>query len=86
MTEATILSVVFLVAGIYFSVRNVRMLRNETALREYMQGSPKARFWVSKYGLDGATRLARKFFLPLGLIISFAMVGLSACNLWRLYI
>lgn len=86
MNEATILSVLFLVAGIYFSVRNVRMLRNETALREYMQSSPKATLWVRKFGLDGATRLARKFFLPSGLLISVAMAGVGAWNLWRMYI
>jgi hypothetical protein len=86
MNEATILSVLFLVAGIYFSVRNVRMLRNETALREYMQSSPKATLWVRKFGLDDATRLARKFFLPSGLLISVAMAGVGAWNLWRMYI
>jgi hypothetical protein len=48
--EALVLSLVLIVGGIYFGVRNLRFLQNEEALRAYMQTSPKAWIWVKKYG------------------------------------
>ncbi|UCV00955.1 hypothetical protein [Acidovorax radicis] len=83
--EALLLSLLLVVGGIYFGVRNVRLLRSEDALREYVQNSPKAALWVRKYGLDGATKMTRESFLPLGLLISVAMVALGGWNLWRMY-
>ncbi|EER60555.1 hypothetical protein AcdelDRAFT_1892 [Acidovorax delafieldii 2AN] len=84
--EALILSLILVVGGIYFGFRNVRLLRNEAALREYMQSSPKATLWVRKYGLDGATKMVRESFIPLGLVISTAMVAFGGWNLWRMYL
>jgi hypothetical protein len=84
--EPLILSLLLVGAGIYFGLRNVRLLRNEAALREYMQSSPKATVWVRKYGLDGATKMARETFIPLGLAISAGMVAFGGWNLWRMYL
>ena len=83
--ENVALSVVLVIVGIYFGLRNIRFLRNEAALREYMQNSPKAALWVRKYGLDGATKIARKSFLPLGLVISAGMMVFGGWNLWRMF-
>ncbi len=83
--EPLLLSLLLVGAGIYFGFRNVRLLRNEAALRAYVQNSPKAALWVRKYGLDGATKMTRESFLPLGLLVSAAMVGLGSWNLWRMY-
>ena len=84
MMTALILNSLLLMAGVYFGVRNVLLLRSESALRAYMQSSPKAVFWVRKYGLDGASKMARESFIPLGLVVSFGMIALSAWNLWRI--
>ena len=73
-----------LAIGLYFCFRNIRFLLNEHALREYMQNSPKAAPWVKKYGLVGATKMARESFLPLGLVISVGLVGVGGWSLWRL--
>ena len=85
MTQALILNLLLLLGGLYFGVRNIHFLRNESSLRTYMESSPKAAIWVSKYGLEGATKMARESFLPLGLVISAAMVGFGAWNLWRIF-
>lgn len=71
------------VGGAYFGLRNVRYFRDEQALRSYMETSPKATLWVRKYGIDGATRLARQTFLPLGILASLAMVAVGSWSLWR---
>jgi hypothetical protein len=83
--EPLLLSLLLVAGGIYFGFRNLRLLRNEAALREYVRSSPKAALWVKKYGLDGATKMTRESFLPLGLLISAAMVSLGVWNLWRIY-
>ncbi|MEG0113888.1 MAG: hypothetical protein RR749_15890 [Comamonas sp.] len=75
---------IMLAAGLFFCFRNIRFLLNEHALREYMQNSPKAALWVKKYGLVGATKMARESFLPLGLVISVGMVAVSGWSLWRI--
>lgn len=85
MNQALILSLLLLVGGVYFGVRSIHFMRNERALREYMQSSPKAALWVGKYGLDAATKMARESFIPVSLVLSSAMVGLGAWNLWRLF-
>lgn len=84
--EALALSLILLVGGIYFALRNIRLLRNEMALREYVQNSPKAALWVRRYGVEGATKMVRETFIPLGLVIAAAMVGLGVWNLWRMYL
>lgn len=83
--EALILSLLMIFAGGYFGFRNIRLLRNEIALREYVRDSPKAVLWVRKYGVDGATKMVRETFLPLGLFISCGMVAFGLWGLWRLY-
>ena len=85
MTTALVLNALFLLGGVYFGLQNIHMLRSETALRKYIGCSPKAAFWVRKYGLDGAIAIAREAFIPLGVLVSLAMVGLGAWNLWRIF-
>lgn len=83
--ETVVISLVLIVGGTYFGVRNIRFLRNEEALREYMQTSPKARIWVKKYGLEYATKLTRQVFMPIGVVAACVMVGVGVWVLWRLY-
>lgn len=80
-----LISLLLVGAGLYFGIRNIRLLRNEAALREFVQNNPKASFWVKKHGLDGATKIARESFLPFGIIVSAGLVAAGAWNIWRIY-
>lgn len=81
---ALVLNLLLLLGGIYFGLRGVYFLHNESALRAYMQSSPKASLWVLRYGVDDATKMARESFIPLSFVISLAMIGFGAWNLWRI--
>jgi hypothetical protein len=81
--ETLAFPLILIVGGLYFGVRNIRFLRNENALREYMRTSPKAVLWVKKYGMEGAVKLARETFMPIGIVVSGVMVGVGGWTLWR---
>ncbi|MCB1634309.1 MAG: hypothetical protein KDI51_06925 [Xanthomonadales bacterium] len=80
--EVLIYSIFSLAAGAYFLVRNIRLMRDENALREYLSKSPKALVWVQKYGVEGAMRMARDSSLRLGLVMA---VGLMVAGGWWLW-
>ena len=84
MMEALLLNLLLLLGGLYFGFRSVHLLRNESALRAYMESNPKAAMWVRKHGLDGASKMARETFIPLSLVISLVMVLFGTWNLWRI--
>lgn len=81
--ESTFLSLLIITAGLYFGLRNIRMLRSETLLRDYFEASPQAALWIRKYGVDGTMKLARETFLPLGVVVSIGFVGYGLWLLWR---
>ena len=83
--ETLALAITLIIGGIYFGIRNLRFLRNDDALRTYMQTSQKARVWVQKRGLEDATRITRRVFIPIGIVASCAMVSVGIWALWRLY-
>ena len=83
--DQSMISLVLAAAGIYFGLRNLRLLRNPDALRAYMQSSPKAAMWVRRYGLDRATELTRQIFLPLGLAVCAVITALGLWGLWKVY-
>lgn len=84
--EATLFNSALIIGGLYFGIRNVRLLRSELALRDYMRDSPKAAAWVSKYGFERATQMAKEKTIPLGIALAAAMVGLGVWNLSRIYL
>jgi len=73
---------ILLIAGLYFLTRNIKFLRNSAELESYLATSPKGKLWVGKYGLEKTTELAKKYFVPLGIVIALAMVGIGS---WSLY-
>ena len=75
---------ILLIAGLYFLVRNIKFIRDNAELESYLSTSPKGKFWIGKYGLKRTTELARKYFLPLGVIIAIAMVGIGSWSLYRI--
>ncbi len=84
--EAFILNFTLIAFGIYVGIRNIRLLRSEVALRDYMRTNPKAAFWVSKYGFERATQMAREQTIPLGIAIAAALISLGVWNLFRIYL
>ena len=81
--EAIVLSTLMIVAGGYFGLRNLRFLRSDEALRGYIQSSPKAAAWVTKYGTERAMKMVKETTAPLGIIISVALIGAGLWNLYR---
>lgn len=84
--EAILFNSALIVGGAYFGIRNIRLLRYERALRDYMQSSPSAAHWVSNYGIERATKMARDSTIPLGIAVAAVMVGLGVWNLSRIYL
>lgn len=83
--ESTFLSLLIIAAGLYFGLRNLRMLRNETLLRAYIEASPQAAMWIRKYGVEGTMKLARETFLPLGIVVSAGFIGYGGWFLWSVH-
>lgn len=79
-----LISSILLFAGLYFLFRNIKLIRDSAELESYLATSPKAKLWVGKYGIERTTELAKKYFLPLGVIIAFAMVGIGSWSLYRI--
>ena len=84
--EALLLNSALILGGVYFGIRNIRFLRNERALRDYMQTSPKAAASVRKYGIERATQMAREKTVPIGIVVAVAMLGLGIWNLSKIYL
>ena len=81
--QAPLIPIVGLVAGLYFLLRNWRLLRDEQALRSYITNSPKAARWVEKYGVNEAMRKAKTMTIPLGMVVSAALAGVSGYRLYQ---
>ncbi len=75
--QAPLIPIVGLVAGLYF------LLRDEQALRSYITNSPKAARWVEKYGVNEAMRKAKTTTIPLGMVVSAALAGVSGYRLYQ---
>ncbi len=74
MNEQVINSIMLITIGGIFLLRNIIHLRDEKKLREYLENSRKGRFWVSKLGIDKTVKISRKYFLPIGLVISSGLL------------
>lgn len=79
--EAFIFPLIATVAGGYFLIRNAIYLKNENKLREYVESSPKAKFWVNKYGVEETILHTKRHFLPLGIFVSCGLLGVGLWNL-----
>ena len=80
------LSAILILVGLYFGARNLRLLRDNDALRQYISASPKAAAWVQRYGVDGAMKLAKETFIPLGLLMCVALIGVGLWSLGRAFL
>ena len=73
--------IVCILLGAFLIVRNISHSRNEDKLREYLKTSPKAKLWVSKFGIEKTTALTKKVFLPISFVISLVLLGVGLWNL-----
>jgi len=60
-------------AGLFFTIRNISHLKSEEKLIRYLETSPKGKLWVERFGMEKTMNLTKKYFLPIGTVISIAM-------------
>jgi outer membrane lipoprotein-sorting protein len=82
--EQLIFPILVTLAGAYFLIRNIIHIRNEEKIQHYVETSPKARLWVKKYGEEKTIYLTKKYFLPLGILVSALILGMGLLTLSRL--
>ena len=82
--EPIIIPALLTLAGGYFLIRNIMHLNNEDKLRHYVETSPKAKLWVKKFGEEKTLHLTKKYFLPLGILVSLGLVTVGIISLSRL--
>ena len=69
-------------AGGYFFIRNIIYIKNEEKMLMYLKTSPKAKFWVDKFGIEKTASLAKSIFLPLGSLIGLGLLFLGILSLY----
>lgn len=79
--EPFVFPVIATLAGGFFLIRNIMHLRDEKKLREYIENSPKAKLWVKKFGVEKTIDLTKRYFLPLGILVSCGLLGVG---LWSI--
>jgi len=80
-TQLYILTGLCIVGGLYFLIRNIKYYLNEDDLKAYLSTSNKGKAWVSKHGMDKTIDLSKKYFLPIGCIVSLCLLGVGIRNL-----
>ena len=70
-----------LAVAAYFFQRNIRLLINEEKLNQYIERSPKAVFWINKYGIEKTRLWARRYFFPAGALVAFMM---ASAAIWKI--
>ena len=80
--EALIFPLIATLAGGFFLVRNIIHLTNESKMMEYLETSPKAKFWVKKFGIEKTASLTKSIFLPLGCLVSLVLLAVGLRGLY----
>lgn len=68
---------ILVLAGTYFIIRNVRLLRDDDYLTNYLQKSHKGQRYVKEHGLEKAFQQTRRVYAPLGLVVSCLLATLG---------
>jgi phosphoglycerol transferase MdoB-like AlkP superfamily enzyme len=69
--------------GALFLYRNIALYRDQQKLTAFLNSSLKAKFWVNKLGIEKTTKLAKNVFLPIGTLLSIAII---VTGVWTLTI
>lgn len=75
---------ILVVGGLYFMIRNIKYLRDQSELESYLATSPSGKVWCAKYGQDKTVELSKKYFLPMGIIVSVAMLLIGCWSFYQL--
>ena len=75
MEKFNLFAIFVLIVGIFYLYRIIRSYKNPDFLKKYIETSPKALIWRKKFGVEKAIEITRKYFLPLGLIVSIGLIA-----------
>ena len=75
---------ILLIGGLYFLVRNIKYLRDQSELESYLATSPAGKAWLKKFGREKTIELSKKYFLPLGIVMAIVMIGIGSWSITRL--
>ena len=78
MENINFFGVIILIVGIISLIRVARSYSNNEYLRNYIETSPKAIIWRNKFGVEKAMDITKKVFLPIGLVVSLALISFGA--------
>ncbi len=79
-----IIPTICLLAGIYFFVRNIRLLMDQDRLAQFLATDPRGQFWAKRIGEERMFSISKNFFLPIGLVVSFILFSIGAWSLLQL--
>lgn len=68
--------------GLFFLLRNFSLLKNDDKLKTFLESNRKARFWINKFGIERTIGFSKRYFLPLGILVSMSFVILGV---WGIY-
>jgi hypothetical protein len=80
--QAFIFPALALAAGACFLFRNISYYRHEHRLIHFLETSPKAGLWVSRFGLERTLIWTKKYFLPLGCLVSLCLIVVGLKGLY----
>ena len=75
--ESTIVGALLVIVGAVTLVRNLLMLRDPTKIVAYVETSPKAALWRNKLGIERTVELSKRYFLPLGSLVSVGLIAVG---------
>ncbi len=78
MENSNIFAIFVLIVGIFYLYKIIRSYKNPEYLKKYIETSPKALIWRKKFGVEKAVTITRKYFLPLGFIVSIGLISYGA--------
>lgn len=73
--------VIATIFGCILLIRNILFIRDESRMMSHLETSPQGKFCVEKFGLEKAAHLSQSVLLPLGCVISFALIVFGSFGL-----
>ena len=74
MVNFDIYALLILLVGIINFYYAIKAIKNKNFLENYVKKSPKAFIWRKMFGKDEATKIIRKVFAPIGIIIGSVLI------------
>ncbi|WP_371185431.1 hypothetical protein [Thalassotalea maritima] len=81
MYEALLVPIICMLAGSFFVVRNLLHILHQDKLLHYLNTSPKAICLVKHVGIDKAATIAKRYLLPIGMLVGLAILGVGITSL-----